>query len=112
MKYRTVIVSMSVIFGVTVISLAPGAVRTASAQEYVHGYYRSNGTYVAPYYRSEPDGTVTDNYSYEGNVNPYTGEVGTNRYTHDETSPYYDGPDSDGDSGHDGDDDGDDDGDN
>ena len=107
MKYRTVLMSVSVICGMTMCSLAPGAVHQAAAQGYVHGYYRSNGTYVAPYYRSEPDGTATDNYSYEGNVNPFTGEVGTNRYTHDETSPYYDGSDSDGDSGHDGGDDGD-----
>lgn len=72
----------------------------ASADEYVHGYTRSNGTYVQPYYRSSPDSTVSNNYSYEGNVNPYTGSVGTNRYTHDETSPYYEGPDSEGRIGH------------
>lgn len=71
------------------------------ADEYVNGYYRSDGTYVQGYYRSSPNGTVQDNYSYEGNVNPYTGEVGTNRYEHDETSPYYEGPDATGHVGHD-----------
>jgi hypothetical protein len=72
------------------------------ADEYVHGYYRSNGTYVQPYTRSSPDNTVTNNYSYEGNTNPYTGQVGTNRYEHDETSPYFTGPDSNGNIGHSG----------
>ena len=74
----------------------------ASADVHVHGYTRSNGTYVRPYYRSSPNGTVTDNFSYRGNINPYTGAVGTNRYLHDKTSPYYQGPDSHGRVGHNG----------
>ena len=72
----------------------------AFANQYVHGYMRSNGTYVRPYYRSSPNGTVTDNFSYKGNINPYTGATGTNRYIHDKTSPYYQGPDSHGRIGH------------
>jgi hypothetical protein len=72
----------------------------AFADEYVNGYTRSDGTYVQGYYRSSPDGTVTNNYSYEGNVNPYTGAVGTNRYEHDEASPYFTGPDGQGRIGH------------
>ena len=47
---------------------------------YVNGYYKSNGTYVQGYYRSCPNDTVTDNYSYRGNTNPFTGSVGTNNY--------------------------------
>ncbi len=43
----------------------------------VRGYYRSNGTYVAPHYRSNPDGNFYNNWSTKGNVNPYTGEAGT-----------------------------------
>jgi len=58
---------------------------------YVNGYTRSNGTYVAPHYRSSPNNTVTDNYTYTGNTNPYTGQTGTNHYRHDSSSPYYDG---------------------
>jgi hypothetical protein len=50
---------------------------TASAQVYVHGYTTKNGTYVAPHYRSAPDGNPYNNYSTRGNVNPYTGQVGT-----------------------------------
>ena len=44
---------------------------------HVNGYYRQNGTYVQPHYRTAPNNTKTDNYSYHGNVNPYTGEVGS-----------------------------------
>jgi hypothetical protein len=44
---------------------------------YVSGYYRSNGTYVKPHYRTAPNHTINDNYSTYPNVNPYTGKVGT-----------------------------------
>jgi hypothetical protein len=74
----------------------------AFAVECVNGYCRSNGTYVEPYYRSSPNGTVTDNYSFKGNINPYTGQEGTNTYSHDASSPYYTGPDSNGNTGHSG----------
>lgn len=32
----------------------------------VSGYYRSNGTYVRPYVRSDPNGIRYDNYGYTG----------------------------------------------
>ena len=50
---------------------------TAYADVYVHGYYRSNGTYVQPHYRSNPDGNFYNNWSTYPNVNPYTGATGT-----------------------------------
>ena len=43
----------------------------------VRGYTRKDGTYVAPYHRTAPNGTKNDNYSTKGNVNPYTGQAGT-----------------------------------
>ena len=43
----------------------------------VKGYTRADGTYVAPHVRSSPNGTASDNWSTKGNVNPYTGKVGT-----------------------------------
>ena len=52
-----------------------------SADVYVNGYYRADGTYVAPYYRSSPDGSVSNNWSAEGNINPYTGAVAHRRDT-------------------------------
>ncbi len=68
---------------------------------YVQSYHRKDGTYVAGHYRSGSDNTVTNNYSYQGNVNPHTGQTGTNHYAHDRTSPYYNGPDNNGRVGHD-----------
>ena len=50
---------------------------SAFSQVKVNGYYKSNGTYVAPHYRSSPDGNPYNNYSFPGNVNPYTGKVAT-----------------------------------
>ena len=44
---------------------------------HVRGYIRKDGTYVAPHYRSAPDGSLQNNWSTKGNVNPYTGEEGT-----------------------------------
>ncbi len=43
----------------------------------VHGYTRRDGTYVQPYHRTAPDGNRFNNYSTQGNVNPYTGQMGT-----------------------------------
>lgn len=44
---------------------------------HVKGYFRKDGTYVQPHYRSAPDGNPYNNFSAKGNVNPYTGKVGT-----------------------------------
>lgn len=41
------------------------------------GYTTSRGTYVQPYVATNPNSTQTDNFSTRGNVNPYTGNVGT-----------------------------------
>jgi len=41
----------------------------------VKGYYRKDGTYVKPHYRSNPDGNPYNNWSFPGNTNPYTGKV-------------------------------------
>lgn len=54
-----------------------GLASTAWADSYVQGYTRSDGTYVAPHYRSSPNGNASDNYSTQGNTNPYTGKQGT-----------------------------------
>lgn len=59
------------------VSLASHASSSSSAPVYVHGYFKANGTYVAPHYRSAPNSTTADNYSTKGNVNPYTGAPGT-----------------------------------
>jgi len=50
---------------------------TAFSQVRVRGYYRKDGTYVRPHYRSKPDGNFNNNWSTKGNTNPYTGKKGT-----------------------------------
>ena len=50
---------------------------SADAAVRVRGYSRSNGTYVQPHYRSNPDGNFRNNWSTSPNVNPYTGATGT-----------------------------------
>lgn len=54
---------------------------SADAQQWVNGYTKGNGTYVQGYYRSTPDGNPYNNYSTRGNVNPFTGAVGTRNPT-------------------------------
>lgn len=49
----------------------------AQGDDYVRGYYRSNGTYVAPHYRSSRDGNFSNNWSTYPNINPYTGQMGS-----------------------------------
>lgn len=52
----------------------------AEAAVRVRGYYRSDGTYVGPHYRSDPDGYFWNNWSSWGNYNPYTGQRGYRTY--------------------------------
>ena len=56
-------------------------VASSSVNAYVRvrGYFRSNGTYVMPHYRSNPDGNFYNNWSTYPNVNPFTGTIGTRR---------------------------------
>jgi hypothetical protein len=61
----------------------------ARANVRVRGYYRSNGTYVQPHWRSNPDGNFSNNWSTYPNVNPYTGAVGTKRMPTYSGSPSY-----------------------
>jgi hypothetical protein len=62
----------------------------ASAQVAVDGYTRKDGTYVQPYQRTAPNSTRNDNYSTQGNVNPYTGVAGTK--PRDYQTPAYEAP--------------------
>lgn len=52
---------MKIILTAILLSLAASAANAT----YVHGYYRDNGTYVQPHYRSAPDGNSYNNYSYQ-----------------------------------------------
>ena len=50
---------------------------TSSSVRYQSGYTRSNGTYVQGHYKTNSNSTNHDNFSTRGNVNTYTGSVGT-----------------------------------
>jgi hypothetical protein len=49
----------------------------AQGEHYVNGYERRDGTYVQGHYQTNPDNTVNNNWSTQGNQNPYTGQYGT-----------------------------------
>ena len=64
---------------VLTVSSFAASMATVSADTYVNGSRRSDGTYVQPHHRSDRDGNPCNNYSHRGNVNPYTGERGYQR---------------------------------
>ena len=70
MKNKRILISAILIFIIFSLFLS-----FVSADVRVSGYYRENGTYVQGYWRSSPDSDPTNNFSYPGNVNPYTGKV-------------------------------------
>lgn len=49
----------------------------ASADTYVPPHVTSKGNYVQGHYRTAPNSRRFDNYSTQGNVNPYTGQAGS-----------------------------------
>lgn len=67
---KKIIVALALVVGVLGLCIS---VEAAS----VRGYTKKNGTYVAPYQRTNPNSTKMDNYSTKGNVNPYIGKPGT-----------------------------------
>jgi hypothetical protein len=44
---------------------------------YVAPHITSTGTYVSGHHQTNPNSTQLDNYGTRGNINPYTGVVGT-----------------------------------
>ena len=48
----------------------------AYADTYVNGYYRKDGTYVQGHYKTPNDPYFYNNYSSQGNYNPYNGKKG------------------------------------
>ncbi len=43
----------------------------------VRGYVTKSGKYVAPYNRTSPDRYKFNNWSAQGNINPYSGKSGS-----------------------------------
>ena len=60
-----------------ILTLVTSFIHFAEASTRIRGYYKpSADTYVAPHFRSNPNSTRWDNYSNQGNYNPFTGKKG------------------------------------
>jgi hypothetical protein len=68
-KLKKIVVSLFLMFSPTI----------AEASTRVRGYTRRNGTNVQTHRRTSPNSTRRDNWSTQGNVNPYTGRPGTRK---------------------------------
>jgi hypothetical protein len=89
-KFLLIFITITIIFALPIDS-------SARRDHSVSGYYRSNGTYVQPYRRTNRDYTRNNNYSTRGNINPYTLRPGTKprdyeyyprRYSRSRKSPW------------------------
>jgi hypothetical protein len=60
-----------------ILGLACVTCATFAKDVYVNPHVRKDGTYVQGHYQTAPDGNPFNNYSTQGNVNPYTGQQGT-----------------------------------
>jgi hypothetical protein len=49
---------------------------SAHGSHSIRGHVTKRGTYVAPSHATNPDHTRRNNWSHQGNVNPYTGKIG------------------------------------
>jgi hypothetical protein len=67
----------NILKAVVVTSILVATIGSATADSQVQGYITSNGTYVALHVRTSPNATRLDNYSTQGNYNPYNGNAGT-----------------------------------
>lgn len=73
----------------TLLALSALAFGAAAQDHYVAPYYRSDGTYVQGHHQTNPGSSRANNYSSQGNMNPYTGQVGTvNPYEQPQSLPY------------------------
>ena len=70
---------LSTAFVVLMSTVSPASAQRSSrgGDVSVKPYFRKDGTYVDGYMRSAPDGTRGNNFSTRGNINPYTGKLGT-----------------------------------
>ena len=77
--------TMAAIIGLALV----GTAASAQSSHAVSGYTRSDGTYVAPHMQTNANSTKLDNWSTQGNVNPYTGREGTvDPYAPTSRNPY------------------------
>ena len=71
-KAKTYKIILSSVLFIAIIGGPLFVLDDANARVRVEGYYRKDGTYVRPHYRSNPDGNPYNNWSFPGNYNPNT----------------------------------------
>ena len=62
MKFKTTLLALLVGALILPYQAEASSYRRSPDDVYVHGYSRSDGTYVRPHYRSAPDGNPYNNY--------------------------------------------------
>jgi len=72
-RFASRILTVKLLLAFCVFTLYPLEVDAGRVR--VRGYYRKDGTYVRPHYRTAPDGNPYNNYSFPGNYNPNTGRI-------------------------------------
>jgi hypothetical protein len=79
MMKKVIVLGMVATLGISGFTLeaSAGGRGGAGGSHSVKGYYRKDGTYVAPHHRTSPDSSTSNNWSTKGNMNPYTGKEGT-----------------------------------
>jgi hypothetical protein len=70
MKARILAVGLLLLLSLTWVTL------TFARDVFVQPYFRQDGTYVQPHFRTAPDHSISNNYSTYPNINPYTGQQG------------------------------------
>ena len=65
----------SIILAVALLVLISFLTVSLAEAGHVRGYYKQNGTYVQPHFRTSPDRNPYNNYSFPGNYNPNTGRI-------------------------------------
>ena len=74
---KTALLSSLKAFGILAMTFIFASPVFAVDEHYVDGYTKQNGTYVVPHMQTNSNNTKNDNWSSQGNVNPYTGKDGT-----------------------------------
>ncbi len=74
---KTALLSSLKAFGILAMTFIFASPVFATDEHYVNGHTKQNGTYVEPHMQTNPNNTKNDNWSTQGNVNPYTGKAGT-----------------------------------
>ena len=77
MPRKTTIACLLIIASVTSASAQFLGTGSNPNSHYVSPYVTSNGNYVGGHQQTNPNSTQRDNYGTRGNLNPYTGAIGT-----------------------------------